>query len=529
MDFRRTSELKIGLAISLLSTLLTLKPVFCRGQAEMNVGHHETINNASVAIVRPHPEEREDESRLGGKSARVLPQQSSASTVILWNNAAMEAARDDNSGPLVMVRALAMMHTAMFDAWAEYDTAAQPTLGAIHRRPQGERTTENKQEAVSFAAYRVLADLFPSCAAKFGRLIATLGYDPNSGLADKDKPEAIGIRAAGLILDYRHHDGANQLGDLHPGGYSDYTGYATTNTPDVIRDPDRWQPLHDEQNGKSVTQAFYMPQWGLVKPFGFDSTLDVRPQASPKTLRSDPAGYIMQAKDLVELTDDLTDRQKVIAEYWDQSQGGGTNVVLWNQFAQFVSRRDHYELDEDVKLFFTLDNAMFDASIAAWDAKRYWDSERPQTAIVTLARLFHGYLFHDDWQPYLPTPPFPDFVSSHSVLSAAGAEVLRRFSGSDEFGGSYRWPAGVSEMKGKPGPVHEVVLSWATFTEAAEESGMSRRFGGIHFEDADVEGRALGRRVGALSWNKAQAYISGTETERRLPARAQKETDVAGW
>jgi hypothetical protein len=84
-------------------------------------------------------------------------------------------------------------------------------------------------------------------------------------------------------------------------------------------------------------------------------------------------------------------------------------------------------------------------------------------------------------------------------------------------------------MQGRPGPVNEVVLSWASFTEAADESGMSRRYGGIHFEDADVEGRSLGRRVGALSWNKAQVYISGTETEKRWPARAQKETDSAGW
>jgi hypothetical protein len=182
-----------------------------------------------------------------------------------------------------------------------------------------------------------------------------------------------------------------------------------------------------------------------------------------------------------------------------------------------------------VKLFFALDNAMFDASIAAWDAKRYWDSERPGTAIATLARIFHGYMFHEDWQPYLPSPPSPDFVSSHSALSAAAAEVLKRFSGSDEFGGSYRRPAGFTGMKGQPGPIHEVVLCWATFTEAADESGLSGRYGGIHFEDADVEGQLLGRRVGALSWNKAESYISGTETEKRAPIRADKETDVAGW
>jgi hypothetical protein len=528
MVFYRTTRLKSGPALVFLGILLTVKPGPCRCQAELNRNHYETIKDVSVPILQPQAEVKGDASKAQGKSALILSQPSSANAVILWNNAAIEAARDSNSGPLVLMRALAMMHTAMFDAWAEYDTAARPTLGVILRRPESERTTENKEAAVSSAAYRVLADLFSSSTAKLDRLLTTLRYDPKPVPQSNANPAAIGIRAATELLNYRRHDGASQLGDLHPGAYSDYTGYSA-NAPEVIRDPDRWQPLNDDQEGTSITQAFYMPQWGRVTPFGFESVLDVRPQATPKTLRNDPAGYIMQAKDLVELTDNLTERQKVIAEYWELSEGSGTNVILWNQFAQFVSRRDHHELDDDVKLFFALDIAMFDASIAGWDAKRYWDSERPQTAIATLARIFHGYMFHDDWQPYLPTPPFPDFVSSHSVLSAAAAEVLKRFSGSDEFTGSYRRPAGVSGMKGKPGPVHQVLLSWATFTEAPDESGMSRRYGGIHFEDADVEGRALGRRIGALSWKKAQGYISGTETKKRLAIRADKETDVAGW
>jgi hypothetical protein len=143
-----------------------------------------------------------------------------------------------------------MMHAAMFDAWAEYDTAAQPTLGAVLRRPETERTTENKQQAVSYAAHCVLADRFPSSTAKLDRLMTALAYHAKSELQDKDKPWAIGIHAATDLLDYRHHDGANQLGDLHPGAYSDHTRYAAANSPEVIRDPDRWQPLNDDQNGK---------------------------------------------------------------------------------------------------------------------------------------------------------------------------------------------------------------------------------------------------------------------------------------
>jgi len=441
--------------------------------------------------------------------------------VILWNRAAIDAARDNNSGTLVVVRALAVMHTAMFDAWTQYDCIAQPTRDTPLRRPTSERTMENKRKAISYAAYRTLVDLFPSGSAKFDQLMIALGYDPENESRDPATPAGIGLRAAAAVLEFRHHDGSNQLGDLHPGAYSDYTGYVPANSTDAILDPDRWQPIREDRNGKSSTQTFYMAHWGLVKPFGFDSVLDLRPQTGPKTLESDPTGYFLQAKEIVGLGNKLTERQRVIAEYWEFSQGRGTNVILWNQFAQFASHRDHYQLDDDVKLFFALDNAMFDASIVAWNAKRYWDSERPQTAVVTLARIYPGYLFHEDWQPYLPTPPFPDFVSSHSVLSASAAEILKRFTGSDKFRGTYRRPAGVSGMEGKPGPAHDVVLSWPTFSEAADESGMSRRYGGIHFEDADIEGRLLGRRVAALSWKKAQAYLTGNELSKRESASTQ--------
>jgi hypothetical protein len=102
-----------------------------------------------------------------------------------------------------------------------------------------------------------------------------------------------------------------------------------------------------------------------------------------------------------------------------------------------------------------------------------------------------------------------------STLSASAAETLRRFTGSDAFGGTYRRAAGVSAQEGKPGPTGDVLLSWATFTEAADESGMSRRYAGLHFEDADLEGRRLGRRVAALSWKKAQDYMLGTGGSNR--------------
>ena len=55
-------------------------------------------------------------------------------------------------------------------------------------------------------------------------------------------------------------------------------------------------------------------------------------------------------------------------------------------------------------------------------------------------------------------------------------------------------------------PARELTLSWATFSEAADEAGMSRRYGGIHFEQGDLDGRATGRLAARIAWEKAQEH-----------------------
>jgi hypothetical protein len=187
--------------------------------------------------------------------------------------------------------------------------------------------------------------------------------------------------------------------------------------------------------------------------------------------------------------------------------------------------RDHHTADDDVKLFFSLTNALLDAGIAAWDTKRNFDSVRPVTAITVL--------FHDEkirawggpgkgtvemdgsqWVPYqpatFPTPPFPDYVSGHSTFSAAAAQILRLWTGSEKFGASVTLPAGSSKIEPGITPSRAVVLQWDTFSEAADEAGMSRRYGGIHFRAADLAGRQLGRLVADQAWTAAQSYIDGT-------------------
>ena len=157
--------------------------------------------------------------------------------VLVWNEQTLDAIRSLSPGPTVAVRALAVVHTAIYDAWAAYDPAAVGTrLGANLRRPTAERTQANKERAVSFAAYLALVDLFPARQAAFAQRMAGLGYATDG--TDTSTPAMVGTTAAQAVVDFRHNDGANQLN-----GYADTGGYTPVNTWDKVVDPDRWQPL----------------------------------------------------------------------------------------------------------------------------------------------------------------------------------------------------------------------------------------------------------------------------------------------
>lgn len=456
--------------------------------------------------------------------------------VVRWNNAALQAVRVSHIGPPMIARALAILHTCMFDAWAAYDPVAVGTrIGDLFRRPARERTAAHKAEAVSYAAYAALKDLFPSEVTAFEALMQQLGFDPHRTCTDLTTPCGIGTLAAEAVLAFRHGDGANQLGDLHPGAYSDYTGYQPVNSPDCIKDPNHWQPLRvADGHGGFVVQKYVAPHWGLVHPFALASGSQLRP-AGPRTLPRDADEYRQQSQELLDYSANLTDVQKVIAEYWADGPNSESPPGHWCLFAQFVSRRDHHDLDDDVKLFFLLTNASFDASICCWDAKRAFNSERPITAIHYLfageqVRAWSGpgkgtgYINGEDWQPYqaatVVTPAFPEYTSGHSTFSAAAAEILKRFTGSDLFGFSYTQKAGTSRVEPGLVPAEDVTLIWPTFTDAADQAGLSRRYGGIHFAEGDLVGRTLGRVVAEQVWNTAQRYIRQPEkTAARAPMR----------
>ncbi len=465
----------------------------------------------------------------------------SSDPVLRWNDVMLQAISAGGPGPTPTSRALGIVGTSMYDAWAAYDEVAIGTTQGDSLRILGEQNTQqNKEEAVSYAAYRALVDLFPDQTQLFDQLMVDLGYDISLQTTDIGTAAGVGNYVTRELLRDRHQDGSNQL---H--GYASTSDYQSVNTWDSINNPELWQPISLDDG--ATVQKFLTPHWGDVTPFALNSGDEFLPPPPKPFLTADGSvnpDYIAQTLEVLEYSAELTDREKMLAEYWADGPATVLPPGHWNMFGQYVANRDALSFDDNIKLFFALGNAELDAGIAAWDAKVTYDYVRPITAIQYLSE--HGLLpeEHDyvrrnaqgeteiyawggpdqgsqwilgsDWLPYqdisFVTPPFGEYVSGHSTFSAAGAEILQRFTGSDALGLCHTELANSSTFEQNT-PNEPVELCWDTFTAAADEAGISRLYGGIHFNDGDINGRVLGRQVGASVWERSQFYINGGDRQ----------------
>lgn len=441
-----------------------------------------------------------------------------------WNAVSLQAVHDDNSAPTVAARALAIVHTSMYDAWAAYDrTAVGTQLGDQLRRPPSEWTAANKQAAISYAAFRALTDLYPEQQRQLEADLRHLGYDPAQTGTDPATATGVGNRAAAAVLRARHHDGANQLGDLAPGAYADYTGYQPANRADTVADPASWQPLRlPGARGEAVEQQFVTPHWSRVAPFALTAPDQFRP---PPPAPVGSRALRREVAEALQLSANLDDRDKALVEYWSGSRAA-TPAVQWAQFAQWTSQRDRDGIDQDVKTFFALSGALLDATVAAWDALTAYDSARPVTAVPqvlgpdTRVEAWAGpyqasrWIAASEWRPYQPatvvSPAYAGYPSDASVIAAAGAVVLRLLTKSDRFGAAATVRAGSSTVEPGVVPHKDIAFTWKTFSEAARHAGLAQRLAGTSFTAADARGQAIGRQVGTQAVAHAMELFRGT-------------------
>ncbi len=486
------------------------------------------------------------------------------SLVAQWNEMLLEAIRSSGAKPTETTYQLYLTSAAVYDAWAAYDPAAYGQYSQLDR-PAAEHDMAHKAAAVSYAAYAMLSHFFPARQAEFDAFMDQLGYDISVTGTDPSTGAGLGNLAAQNVLAARAGDGSNA-----ENGYADTTGYVPVNSADPDDpnapggpdfDPNAWQPLRVptgtvvDENGVPIVdpndpasyedQIALTPHWGGVDPFALTSGDQFRPEAPPElgnfNVYVDGAGNVTtydqawrdQFTEVMQASADLTTEHKVIAEFWADGPRTESPPGHWNQIAQDIALREGHGIDEDAKLFFAVNAAVFDAGIATWEAKFHYDFIRPQSAIRDLyfgqeVQAWGGpnmgtqTILGQEWQPYqnvtFVTPPFPEFVSGHSAFSMAAARTIAAFVGSDAFYDGTT--LGNYDLDNVPGvdllgqyvaselafedwqDTEPVVLQWETLTEAAEEAGISRIYGGIHIQDGNLRSLDLGEQVAA----QAQMY-----------------------
>ena len=237
-------------------------------------------------------------TRPWDRSTPACPQvadQGTSSVARRWDDALLDAIRRSLPNPPVHARNLFHVSVAMWDAWAAYDTTA---AGYVFNEKQHVDPCDvgaARNEAISYAAYRVLTSRFIKSVgadrslSEFADLMDALSYPIAISTTEGNTPAAVGNRIAKAVLDYGNSDGSNEANGYAAPDYKPVNPPLVVALPEIaIVDPNRWQPLQIEhllsQNGvvlPSGVQQAVGPHWGHVTSFGI-------PPGGPSGVPFDP-------------------------------------------------------------------------------------------------------------------------------------------------------------------------------------------------------------------------------------------------
>ena len=384
-----------------------------------------------------------------------------ADLVTDWNQIALQTIRSNNTPPPAAARALAMMHTAVYDAVNSIDRTRVQYRTLV--TPAG---PASREAAVAVAACDVLSALYPSLAPTF---IATA----NSQLATipdvtaRNNGANVGAQTASAMVSWRSTDGASTVVAPFTGGTA----------------PGQWRPAADNPNNGAL------PQWPNVTPFAMTSGSQFRPGPPPALNSAEYATAFNEVKQLGRATGSTrTAEQSDIAKVWKAGANTVTPPGMWNQIAQQLASSQGLSISDNARLFAQLNVSTADAGIAAWDCKYAQPMWRPIDAIRLADTDGNAGTDPDAmWSPWIgPTPNHPTYTSGHSTFSRAAATALQRFFGTDALAFT------VTNADDAPG----VMRSFTSLDAAANEAGRSRIYGGIHFEFDNVAGQHCGMQVG---------------------------------
>jgi len=383
-----------------------------------------------------------------------------ADPVLDWNNASLNSIRAEKTNPPKASRSLAIAHLTLFE-----------TLNGIQRDfhpyyvQQMAPVGASREAALAAAGQTTLLALYPNQGTNINPVAEAQLAAVAAGPA-KDAGLAWGAAVAQALLALRAQDGSNNNVPYTPG-----------------TQPGDWQP------SSPANAASLLPGWGQVIPFAMTSGDQFRPQLPPSVTNS---AYSFEFN-TVKLYGDVnsttrTADQTQVAWFWADGAGTYTPPGHWNSIAQTVAASRGNTTAQNARLFALLNIGLADAAISCWDAKYTYNYWRPITAIRSAETDGNPETAPDPaWTPLIATPPFPEYTSGHSTFSRTAATILAMFYGTD----SISFTIGSEDLPG-------VTRSFSGFSAAADESGISRIYGGIHWPSGNLQGQGCGYLLGQL-------------------------------
>lgn len=270
--------------------------------------------------------------------------------------------------------------------------------------------------------------------------------------------------------------------------------YAKADKYNKISNYPRYTPLTKEGSWYPTPPGYFAPvepYFNTIRPFVLDSCSQFKP-APPVPFSKDKnsAFYKLMLGNYVDGGAGLTPERRAIAAFWDcnpfalKSDGHlltGMKKISpgahWMGIAGIACQQSKFNFSKSMEVYTMVAAGLTDSFISCWDEKFRSNRIRPETAI-------RSYI-DPKWKPLLQTPPFPEYLSGHSSISAASSVILTHY-----FGDNYHYTDNVEEAYGLP------PRKFTSFKEAAKEGAISRYWGGIHFMDAIDNGMTTGFGVG---------------------------------
>ena len=418
-----------------------------------------------------------------------------ADVITDWNALMRQtfAAEGSSATPPTNSRTMGMMGAAMYDAVNSISRTHSSYLGYYDPTTAGAGI--DVTAAAATAAYNVLVSNYSDMyggSNSYAASFTSLYNSQMSGIADseaKTRGMEVGLAAAQAMITARAGDGWNA---------------ASTYSTQPFGTPGAWQPGNTAGAWGASSGTFLRSEWGYVTPFTMSSGDQFRPatlagfQANQMTAFVGSQTYtdgFNEVKNLGASTGSTrTTDQTNIAYFWVDGPGTASPPGHWNRIAQTVSASMNLSVEDNARLFALLNLAEADTGIATWDAKRAYDLWRPMHAINTASTDGNAdTLENATWAPLIPTPSFPAYTSGHSAFSMAAATILAEFFGTDDI-------AFTTDSESPFLPLG-YTRDYSSFSEAAEEAGMSRIYGGIHYSWDNTDGAILGANVADNVYN----------------------------